>query len=117
MRSRLARDRVDGIGDLWNENDVGSAGNPGTQRQPAGSVPHDLHHNNAMVTCRSRMEAIDCLGGDAQRRVEAKADVGHRDVVVDRLRQRDDVQSRLLQTQRVLLRASAATRGQMAPNY
>ena len=96
------------VGDFGDENDVGAAGDARAQGQPAGAVAHDLDDDDAMVAGGRGMEPVDGLGGDAQRRVEAKGDIGPRDVVVDGFGQGDDVQPGLFQPQGVLLRAAAA---------
>ena len=57
---------------------------------------------------RRAVEPVDRLGRDAERGVEAEAHVGHRDVVVDRLGEGDDVQPLLHQVERILLSAAAA---------
>ena len=101
-------DGLDVVGDLGDENHVGAAGHAGAEREPAGLVAHDLGHDDAVVAVRGGMEPVDCLGRDVQRGVEADGRVGVRDVVVDRLRQGDDVEPLLDQAQRVLVRAAAA---------
>ncbi|MPM82448.1 hypothetical protein SDC9_129509 [bioreactor metagenome] len=64
------------------------------------------------------MQPVDRVGGDAQRGGEAEAGLGVGDVVVDRLRQVDDVQPRLGQLQGVLGGAATADAdqgGQLVP--
>ena len=101
-------DVVHVVGNFGDQDHVGAAGDARAQRQPAGAVAHDLDHDDAVVAVRRAVQAVDRLGGDAQRGVEAEGDVGHRHVVVDGLGQRDDVEALLHQAAGVLLRAAAA---------
>ena len=71
-------------------------------------VPHDLHHDDPVMAVRRAVQAVDGLRRDAERRVETKGHVGQSHVVVDRLRQRDDVQAFLRQPVGVLLCPAAA---------
>ena len=59
------------------------------------------------MAVRGAVQAVDGLGGDTQRRVEAKGGVGAPHVVVDGLGQRDDIHPVLAQVIGVLLRAAA----------
>ena len=70
-------------------------------------MSHDLDDDDAMVAVGGTVEAVDGVGGDAERGIEAEGGVGHADVIVYRLWQRDDVEPLLRQLQRVLLRAAA----------
>ena len=96
------------VGDLGDQDDVGAAGDAGAERQPARVVAHHLDHDDAMVAVGGAVQPVDRVGRDAERGVEAEADVGQRDVVVDRLGQGDDVQALLEQPERVPGGAAAA---------
>ena len=97
-------DGLDVVGDLGDQDDVGAAGDAGAERQPAGVVAHDLDHDDAVMAVRGAVQAVDRVGRDPERGVEAEGDVGALDVVVDRLGQGDDVQALLDQAVGVLLR-------------
>jgi hypothetical protein len=86
---------------------VGAAGHARAQCEPARAVPHQLDDDDAVVAGRRGVQPVDRLGADLERGVEAERDVGLRDVVVDRLRQRDDVEPGLL---RGAARSSACRR-------
>ena len=70
-------------------------------------MSHHLADDDPVVTVGGRVETVDRLGRDAERRVEAECRVGHRHVVVDRLREGDDVEPLLRQVVGVLLRPAA----------
>ena len=55
----------------------------------SGVAPHDLEHHDPVVRLGRGVQPVDRLGGDAERSVEADADVGAADIVVDRLGHRD----------------------------
>ena len=60
------------------------------------------------MAVRGAVQAVDGVGGDAQRGIETEGDFCAENIVVDRLGQGDDVQAFLLQLQCVLLRAATA---------
>jgi hypothetical protein len=78
-------------------------------------VTHDLGEDDPVVAVGGAVHAVDRLGGDLHRGREAEARVGHRDVVVDGLREREDVEPRLLQAQGVLRRSTTAQQDQAGP--
>ena len=77
-----------------NEDHVRSPGDSGVEGDPAGVAAHDLDDEDAVMALGRRVQAIDRLGGNLQRRVEAEGEIGGAEVVVDRLRHADDRQSR-----------------------
>ena len=79
------------IGDFGDEDDVGTAGNTGVERQPANLVAHDLDEHRASMACSRGMDAVNTLGVDIQCGVEAEGYVGAPDIVVDCLGKSDDV--------------------------
>ena len=60
------------------------------QGDPAGVAAHHLDDDDAVVRLGGRVQPVDRLGGDRDRRVEAEGVVGAGEVVVDRLRDADD---------------------------
>ena len=85
---------VDIVGQLRQQDDVGTAGNTGVQGKPAGLVAHDLDAHHAAVAACGGVDAVDNVGGDVHSGMEAEGDVGAVDVVVDGLGQADDVQEK-----------------------
>ena len=76
---------------LGDEDHVGAAGEPRVQRDPAGVAAHHLDDHDAVVALGRRVQAVDRVGRDLHRGVEAEREVGGREVVVDRLRHAHDV--------------------------
>src|SRR5699024_92087 len=93
---------------LGQQDDVGAARNAGVQGQPAGLVAHDLDAHDPAVAAGGGVDAVDDVGGNVHRGVEAEGDVGAVDVVVDGLGQADDVQPLLGQEVGGLVGAVAA---------
>ena len=77
-------------GNLGDEDGVGAAGDAGVQRDPAGVAAHHLGDHHAMVRFRGGVQAIDGVGREADRGVEAEAVGGLDDVVVDGLGHADE---------------------------
>ena len=69
----------------------GAAGEARVQRDPAGVAAHHLDDEHAVVRVGGGVEAVDRLGGDLDRGVEAEGEVGAAEVVVDGLRDADDL--------------------------
>ncbi len=95
-----------------NQDHVRAAGNARAQRQPAGAMAHDFRNDDPMMAVRRAVQTVNRLRRDSQRGVEANRRVGQRNIVVNRLGQRDDVESPLHEPQRVLVRAAAADANQ-----
>ena len=74
----LAARVLDGDRMLGNEDDVGAAGDPAHDGDPAGVPAHDLDHHHAVVRLGGRVQPVDRLGADPHRRVEAEGVVGAR---------------------------------------
>jgi hypothetical protein len=67
------------------QDDVGAAGEPAVECDPAGVTTHDLRHHHALVAFGRRVQPVERLGRRAHRRIEAERPLGAADVVVDRL--------------------------------
>ena len=61
---------------------------PGVDGDPAGVAAHHLDDDHAVVRLGRRVQAVDRVGGDLHRGLEAEREVGAGEVVVDRLRAR-----------------------------
>jgi hypothetical protein len=96
------------VGNFRNENHIRPARDARAERKPAGAMPHDLRHDDAVMAVRRAVQPVNGVRGDVERGGETKRGVGHGDVVVNRLGQRDDVEAGLVQAQGVFLRAAAA---------
>ncbi len=70
QRRDLARHLIEAIRDFRQQNDVGAAGNAGMERDVAGVAAHDLQHHDPGVACGRRLQPIERLGRDRNRRVE-----------------------------------------------
>ena len=81
----LGGDRLDGEGDLGDEDHVGPAAEARVQRDPAGVAAHHLQHHHPVVAGRGGVEPVEGLGGHGQGGVEAEGLVAAPQVVVDRL--------------------------------
>ena len=83
-------DAVDVVRDLGEQDDVGVARDAGVHRDPARVAAHHLDDHDALVRLGGGVQAIDRLGGDGDRGVEAERRLRARQVVVDGLRDADD---------------------------
>ena len=97
---------------LGDEDRVGAAGHPRVDRDPAGVAAHDLDDDHAVVRLGRRVQAVDRVGRDLHRGVEAERVVGAVEVVVDRLRHADDGHAVGRQAARDAERVLAADRDQ-----
>src|ERR1044072_8164390 len=86
----LPADGVDVERDLGDEDDVGGGGDAGVERDPTRVAPHQLDGEDTLVRRGGRVQAVDGLGGDADRGVETEGERRAGQVVVDRLRHTDD---------------------------
>ena len=70
--------------DLRNEDHVCAAGDARVERDPARVSSHHLDHHHAAMRFRGGVQAVDRVGREADRRIEAEGQRPH-DVVVDGL--------------------------------
>ena len=75
---------------LGDEDHVGAARDAAHDGDPACVSSHHLDDHDAVVRLGGRVQTVDRLGRDRDRRVEAERVIGSREVVVDRLRHADD---------------------------
>src|SRR5581483_6628852 len=84
-----ASDQLAGLLDvkrlLGDQDHVRSAGDAGVQGDPPRLTSHDLDHEDAVVTLRGRVQAVDRVSGDLKRCVEPEGEIRPPEVVVDRL--------------------------------
>src|SRR3989442_11256311 len=78
----ILADFFDGKRDLGNQDDVGSARNPGFQPNPARVASHDLDHHDAMVRLGGSMNLVHRLGCGMQRGIKSKCNFGGAQIVV-----------------------------------
>jgi hypothetical protein len=75
---------------LGHQDHVGAAGDAGVGGDPPGVAAHHLDDDHAVVRLGGGVQAVDRVGGDLHRGLEAEREVGPVEVVVDRLRHADD---------------------------
>src|SRR3954454_3101735 len=97
---------------LRDEDHVGAAGDAGIAGDPARVPPHHLDDDHAVVRLRRGVQAVDRIGGDLHGGLEAEGEVGAGEIVVDRLRDPDDVDAVVGQAPRDAERVLAADRDQ-----
>ena len=85
---------------------------PGVQRDPPGVPAHDLDDQRAVVRLGGGVQPVDRLHRDVHRGVEAEGVVGRVEVVVDRLRDADDVHAEVAEPGRDAEGVLAADRDQ-----
>src|SRR5207248_7320962 len=93
---------------LGNENHIGAAGDAAVDSDPAGVASHHFDDDYAVVRLGRRVYAVDGFGGAVHGGVECEAEVGAAEVVVDRLGNTADFESRLLKLVRDRLRVASA---------
>ena len=62
-------------------------------------MSHDLRDNDAVVAVGGAVQAVDGLGGNAQRGIETDGRIGEGDIIINGFRERNDIQSLFLQAQ------------------
>ncbi len=60
-------------------------------------MSHYFHHNDTVMTVSRAVQAVNSLGGYAQRCVEAKSGVSHCHIIINGLRHGNNIQAFLLQ--------------------
>ena len=94
--------------DLRDQDDVGAAGDARVERDPAGVAAHHLDDHDPVVRFGGGVQAIDRVGGEAHRGVEAERVRRLDDVVVDGLGHADERHAALVELVRDGQRAVAA---------
>src|SRR5258708_38967180 len=82
--ANAARDLLEVVRDLRDQDYVRAACHAGIERDPPGIPPHYFHDDHAVMGFRRHVQAIDGIGGEAHRAVEAERVRGLDDIVVDR---------------------------------
>ena len=94
---------------LRNEDVLRTARDTGYQCKPARAAAHNLHDDNAAV-CRSRItELVDGIDNRISSRIAANRVVRTPDIVINRARQADDRNARLLRKQRSTAQGAVTT--------
>src|SRR5664280_3210326 len=70
---------------LGNGYEISSSCKAAVQRQPARLTAHDLHDHDPMMRRCCRMELIQRIAYGRDRAVESDAEIGAKDVIVDRI--------------------------------
>src|SRR6266545_1926992 len=91
----ILRDLIEIHRALGDEDHVRAAGETAVEGDVAGVTSHHLAHDDAAVRLGGGVEPVDRLGRDRDRRVEAEGVVGAGQIVVDGLRDPDDLHPRL----------------------
>ena len=99
---------LDVIGNLRNQDNVGTAGHAGVEGQPAYFMAHDLYDEDAAVGRGCGVDVVDSVRGDVHRALEAEGHVRAPEVIVDGLGQGDDIEAFLAQEVGRLVGAVAA---------
>ena len=94
--SMRAHPRTDVERHFRHQHDVGTAGHPGVDGDPPRVAAHHLHDHHPVVALGRRVEAVDGVGRDLHRGLEPEREVGGGEVVVDRLRDADHRDGRLV---------------------
>ena len=69
---------------LWNKNDVGAACDACVERYPSDVAAHHFDKHHPFVALTGGVKPVYGFGGDVERGVESKSQVGADEVVVDR---------------------------------
>src|SRR5580704_18081688 len=104
----VVTDSLNGEWNLRDQDDVGSPGNPGLQRDPARVPSHDFDHHDAMVRLSCGVDFVDCVGRRYQGCIETECDLGGGEIVVDGLGHAYNVHALLEKLQCDFLRTVAA---------
>ncbi len=82
---QVRHDRLELRRKLRDDDHVGAAGQAAHHRDPPGVATHDFDHHHAMMGGGGGVQAIERLDHDPDRGIEADAELGDREVIVDRL--------------------------------
>jgi hypothetical protein len=78
-------DRLELCRKLRDDDHVGAPGQAAHHRDPTGVATHHLDDHHPVVRGGRGMQAIECLDDDPDRGIEADAELGDGEVIVDRL--------------------------------
>ena len=88
-RPQVRRHLIDVERNLWNQDNVGAAGDARRDGDPADVAAHHLQHHRPPMARRSRLQTVGRFDADFHRAHVADGVVGLGQVVVDRLRHAD----------------------------
>ena len=103
-----AADALDIIRNLRDQNDIRSARDSCVKRKLPYLMSHNFNDKYTSVGRRRGMNAVDALGRDIHRALEAEGHVRSPDIIVNRLRHMEDVQTFFPQKVRRLLGSVSA---------
>ena len=105
--ANAAADVLDSERNFRNQNNVGAACDAGFERDPATVAAHHFNHHHAMMRGCGGVNLIDCIRDGVKRGIESERHLGGREIVVDSLRDADDLHSLL---EKLVSRSSAIRR-------
>ena len=73
------------------QNNIRAPRNASIKRQPADFMPHDLNNKDAVVGRCRRVDTVNAICGDIDGTLKSECDVRPVNIVVDRLRQMDNI--------------------------
>src|SRR5712692_3232140 len=76
---------------LGHENDVRAAGNTTVSGNPSAVTTHHFDDHDAMMRFGGRVQTVNRVGDDRNRRVESKSKIRAVDVIVDGFRDADNL--------------------------
>src|SRR6266542_1514807 len=83
--------------DLRNQNDIRAPGNSTMQCDPAGMASHDFHNHDALVARGTGVQSVERIHYHGNRGIEAESHRCRFKIIVDRFRDADAIDTRLLQ--------------------
>src|SRR5512145_3241890 len=87
---------------------IGTSGNAGSERQPAGFMSHNLNNDDTVVTACRAVQPVDGFSSYTHGGVKSKSHVCSGHIVINGFWQCDDIQPLLCQMPCILL-GSVAT--------
>ena len=80
------------VGNLGDQHDISAACDTGVQRQPANLMAHNLNNEYTVVGSCRRVDAVDGICGNIHSALETKGHIGPVNIIINGLRQMNDVQ-------------------------
>src|SRR5205807_311690 len=92
----MGSDRLNTVGDLGDQDNVGTPGNSRGERDVSGIAAHDLEDHDAVMAGRRRLQPVERLCCHHHRGAVADRALGGADIIVDCLRYSDEIDPTLL---------------------
>ena len=100
-----SNDRFQPVRNLRQQHNIGSPGNPRIQRQPTGFISHEFDDHDPPMAIRRSMNPIYHIRSNIDGCMKSKSNVCSPDIIINRLRQSDHIQSFFRQQVGRLMRA------------